>query len=216
MRQSTAGLHARRSPWISTARGDCTSTPQEPKLLVGADPPPMTARVGTTRAPLARMSLSSFRARFFTSMSGSVIILRTGMLAVFPWARSFRVSPREAMVNLSTRTARCSGCLAMVSTRSALPRMMPAWGPPSTLSPLKHSTSEPCCRHEGTVHSPGMPWAARSKGTPEPMSTKTGMPNSLPSAASSPISTSSVNPTTEKLLRCTFMMSPVALDMASR
>src|SRR5262249_17438077 len=53
------------------------------------------------------------------------------------------VASRAASVILSQRKARISGPFSTRSTYSALPAMMPACGPPRSLSPLNSTTSAP-------------------------------------------------------------------------
>ena len=72
--------------------------------------------------------------------------------------------------------------------------MIPAWGPPRSLSPLKVTTSAPSRMASWTVGSPLRPNCERSRKEPLPRSSTTGMPRPRPSAASSPRVTSAVNP----------------------
>src|SRR5262249_51797826 len=53
------------------------------------------------------------------------------------------VASSAARVSLSTRRARADGWRRSRSTSSARPRISPAWGPPSSLSPLAVTRREP-------------------------------------------------------------------------
>ena len=96
-----------------------------------------------------------------------------------------------------------------------LPTIIPAWGPPSNLSPEKETTSTPAFIESCTVGSYSKPYSLRSIKTPLPISSITGMSFSLPSLQSSSIDTLSVNPSILKLLVCTFKNAPVFSLIAS-
>ena len=68
---------------------------------------------------------------------------------------------------------------------SSEPRMMPAWGPPSSLSPEKLMMSTPARTLSITVGSPWMPMRSRSKKQPLPRSSITGRPCLRPRATRS-------------------------------
>ena len=85
------------------------------------------------------------------------------------------------------RRARASGWRAQAATRSARPAMIPAWGPPSSLSPENVTRSAPASRrlaHGGLVPQPGrravgQPRAggveqARARGPPPPVRPEAG------------------------------------------
>ena len=80
--------------------------------------------------------------------------------------------------------------------RSFFPAISPAWGPPSSLSPLKSTRSAPAATLERAIGSPVKPKRLKSSKAPEPMSSMTLRPCFLPSATSSSIETDSVKPVT--------------------
>ena len=57
------------------------------------------------------------------------------------------------MVNLSIRSARFHGFFLSGETIARLPTTMPAWGPPSSLSPENDTRSTPEATTSGTVGS---------------------------------------------------------------
>ncbi len=64
-----------------------------------------------------------------------------------------RVLSRAANVNLSIRSARVSEFCLILSRISFFPTMIPACGPPRSLSPLKVTTSAPDATDSWTVGS---------------------------------------------------------------
>ena len=124
------------------------------------------------------------------------------------------VASRAASVILSIRSARFSGFFRIRSRYSLFPRMIPAWGPPSSLSPLKVTTSAPAARQSRTVGSRSRPYRSRSIRQPLPRSSTTGRRCFFPSATSEARSASSVNPMIRKLLVWTLRMIPVSGTMA--
>ena len=103
------------------------------------------------------------------------------------------------------RRARCSGCRRSRSTSSARPTTIPACGPPSSLSPLKHD--EVCARGERRRVPSARPRGRTS--APEPRSSSSGTPSRRATAASSFSVGCSVNPTTRKFDWCTRSTSAV-------
>ena len=102
------------------------------------------------------------------------------------------------------RRARASGWRRIRSISVALPTRMPACGPPSSLSPEKQTTSAPSRSVCGTVGSPGKGYSPASSSAPLPKSTTSGISRLFARDASSPTDADAVNPTTRKLLVCTF------------
>ena len=104
---------------------------------------------------------------------------------------------RSASVSLSARIARASGWRAIVATASVVPTMIPACGPPSSLSPEKVTSVAPASiawRTPGSSRNHGGRWSSHgvvSSSSPEPASTITGGP----SRASSSTGVDSTNPT---------------------
>ena len=92
--------------------------------------------------------------------------------------------------------------------------MIPACGPPRSLSPLTVTIPGPWANACRMVGVPGMPACAKSKTAPEPRSSITGIRSLSPRAARSAAVTSSVNPVMRKLDRCTFRSSAVAGPVA--
>ena len=131
---------------------------------VGSDPPPAIERPVTSLISIlsgnVRRSIAASRfARFLTSATGSVSARRTRMSARASAGRRYFtiVASSAANVSLSIRSARFSGFFRIVSIKARLPRMSPAWGPPSSLSPLKVTTSAPAARQSRTVGSRSRP-----------------------------------------------------------
>ena len=92
------------------------------------------------------------------------------------------------------RTARASGCRRAAPTASWRPTMSPAWGPPRSLSPEKHTSAAPARTERGTAGSSAS-WGNPSISTPEPASSITG----TPSWHSSSMLASSTKPRARKL-----------------
>ena len=103
---------------------------------------------------------------------------------------------RAARVSLSTRRARLSGFFLIRPISSRLPRISPAWGPPSNLSPLKVTMSAPSARASCTVGSLGKPQRVRSTRVPLPRSSSSGRPWPWAMAASCAVGTLAVKPWT--------------------
>ena len=86
---------------------------------------------------------------------------------------------RMANVILSTRSARISGCVRSRSTSAVRPAMMPACGPPSSLSPLKHTRSTPAAMrrlNRSVRRAARRQTADVEPSQPLPRSSTTGMP----------------------------------------
>ncbi len=104
------------------------------------------------------------------------------------------VASRAASVSLHTRRALASGCFLMIETRSLLPAIIPAWGPPMSLSPELVTSAAPALMLMGMVGSGGSPNRDRSTREPAPRSSMTGMPVSAPRATRSSSGTSDEKP----------------------
>ena len=87
----------------------------------------------------------------------------------------------------------------MRAMRSDRPTSSPAWGPPTSLSPLKQTRSAPDARRSIGVGSWASPKAAVSSNAPEPRSSTTTAPSSWAIAASAAGSASSTKPSIRKL-----------------
>ena len=81
-----------------------------------------------------------------------------------------------AIVALSGRMARASGSRRIRATRSARPTMRPACGPPTSLSPLNVTMSEPAASRSCGIGSWARPKAAVSSSAPDPRSSMTIAP----------------------------------------
>ena len=153
----------------------------------GTEPPPAAASVSTTRRAGKRSRRSRRRASaarrpasWPCARAGSRRRRRRGTRARRPRA--------PASVTLSGRSARASGCRASSATRSARPTMIPACGPPSSLSPEKVTSAAPASRHWRTPGSSpshagrSASHGVRSSSSPDPASTTTGGPSVASSA----------------------------------
>ena len=80
------------------------------------------------------------------------------------------------------RSARASGCRRMASIAAAVPTATPACGPPSSLSPLKVTTSAPAARLSRTAGSSAN--SGKSASAPLPRSSISRPPRSWASVAS--------------------------------
>ena len=78
--------------------------------------------------------------------------------------------------DLSTLRARLRGLRLIRATRSLRPTMIPAWGPPSSLSPLKVTRSAPAFNMDETVGYSGRPYFVKGTSVPLPRSTTSGKP----------------------------------------
>ena len=98
-------------------------------------------------------------ARASSSSSGVVSVASSGMRSVTVDSSSYArsVASRIASVILSARSARFMGLLSSWATRSARPTTMPAWTPPSSLSPENVTRSTPAAIISRGVGSCGRP-----------------------------------------------------------
>ena len=101
------------------------------------------------------------------------------------------------------------GLRLILETRSARPTMIPAWGPPSNLSPLNVTRSAPAAKVSAGVGSCGKPNRRRSTNAPLPRSTIKGTLRARHTAAISASPAVAVNPSMAKLLGCTRITTPV-------
>ena len=150
-----------------TASSSSTAQAKLGSSVNGSDPPPARATVSSTSPPTR---LARCAARVRTASGDSRNMRRTGISSGASIA-SVSVPSRAASVSLSARNARCSGWRRSFSTRSARPTMMPACGPPSSLSPEKQTRSAPAARLARAVGSSPM-----SMSAPEPRSSTSGRP----------------------------------------
>ena len=166
----------------------------------GAPPPPTAASLGTARAsspaPASRAATRPARAASDAGLAASAAASGTG--------GPDRLASRAAIVVLPTRRARASGCRASRCTSSARPRMRPACGPPSSLSPLAVTSAAPASSQDAASGSAGSSGWRRSR--PEPMSPTTGTPSPARSATPG----CAVKPSIRKFDGCTLRMKPVS------
>src|SRR3990172_4435106 len=217
IRATTGGVprRSRSSMASSGIRGCETATQAVGRKMSGRAPPPGEVpprSIASDRTvPEARSARMSLRALARTRPSGSRSIRRTGTRSrarrSSAWSR--RTAESAARHILSTRTARESGCVFRGATRSSFPRMIPACGPPRSLSPLAVTIPGPAERACRSDSAPGIPCGERSINAPEPWSSMTGIPARSPRRARSAVRTSSVKPCMEKLDRRTLRRSAV-------
>ena len=122
------------------------------------------------------------------------------------------------MAILSGRSARASGFWRHAWTASGVPRRIPAWGPPNSLSPEKMTRSAPDATRSARVGSssaPSTPKSASGSRLPLPKSSITGIPNSAPSETRSPVDAASVKPTIRKLDWWTLSSAPTRLLLST-
>ena len=138
-----------------------TSTAYEGMSHWASAPPPAreisgtTARSAQAASMRSEMASRSFSARALVS-SGSSASMRTvgiSLMATFGSKWSLRVASKAASVILSRRSTRASGFFFRRSMSFFDPTMMPAWGPPRSLSPLKDTRSAPSAMDSATVGS---------------------------------------------------------------
>ncbi len=175
----------------------------------GALPPPTAddPLINAIRQPLEVSSSPSAIARASMSSAVTCNIRWTGTVAVArPATYSASVASRMANVILSARRARISGWVRSRSTSAREPAMMPACGPPSSLSPLKQTRSTPAASEACTEGSP----ARSSSRQPLPMSSITGTPTARPACTRSASAGRSVKPSIRKFDGCTRRNSAVA------
>ena len=169
----------------------------------GNEPPPTrdsprASRISALSPHALRRREARREARRLSSSGAAVIIATVGMRfrASCSSRYSRRVASRAARVILSTRRARLSGFRLIFSMIAFVPTIIPACGPPSTLSPEKVTTSAPAATTERTVGSPGSPAAVKSRKLPLPRSSMSGRPCRCAMSASSSTGTSAWKPTT--------------------
>ena len=108
------------------------------------------------------------------------------------------------------RIALASGWRDTTSTSRRLPAMMPACGPPNSLSPEKNITSTPAAALSWGIGSCARPNGSVSSRQPLPRSCSTGTPRLRPISTSSAMAGEWVKPTTRKLLAWTSSSAPVS------
>ena len=146
---------------------------------MGREPPPARAMLVTTEilhepsGTEAETALRSDSACSSTASTGAVSICKVGICScAFSGSRyRRRVASSAAMVILSRRRARANGFFFKRSIRHLLP-MMPACGPPSSLSPEKETRSHPSSASV-TVGSPYPSRPRKGRSIPEPRSSYT-------------------------------------------
>ena len=106
------------------------------------------------------------------------------------------VASNAASVNLSERTALARGSLRQAAIASRRPSKIPAWGPPSSLSPENATASTPLASASATDGSPVSPHGARSSSSPLPRSYRLATCAWRARPASSVAGTSVVKPVT--------------------
>src|SRR5689334_5545722 len=143
IRPMSGGSPSRNAPRSADAFDRRSSMPADGSVSPGSEPPPTVASRSTVVAPSPIASAIAV-ARCWTSATGIASIRHTGISRT---ARPDRYNPSvratPAIVDLSGRIARASGSRRMRAMRSARPTTRPACGPPTSLSPLKVTTSEP-------------------------------------------------------------------------
>ncbi len=123
-RAITGGLAARSS----SAQRSGSASAHPGSSSPGAPPPPTAPALGTGSPPPASPASLSTRACNCSAVACSACHVGVGGVR--------KVASSAASVSLSTRKARASGARRQRCTSSAAPAMMPACGPPSSLSPL--------------------------------------------------------------------------------
>ena len=155
-------------------------------------------------APAPSRAVASASARSRSVSNGMAIICQIGIVrSARPARYSPSVAATAASVALSGRIARASGSLRILATRSARPTTNPACGPPTSLSPLNVTTSEPAARRSLGIGSWVSPKRAVSRSAPLPRSSTTIAPWRWASSATSRASGASTNPCWVKFDGCT-------------
>ena len=160
-----------------TERGS-TETPHDGMVSPGKVPPPATASVSTTFVPGASAEMTSARTR--NASTGSHAMRQNGIAVASPSRYACATAWSPARVSLSARSARASGCAFNRSMSVRRPTMIPACGPPRSLSPEKVTSAAPASMHWRTPSSSrSQDGRSRSHGvvsssSPEPASTMTG------------------------------------------
>lgn len=138
-------LEAFRRASVGTARTSVVGS-----AFSGNEPPPTrdsprASRISALSPHALRRREARREARRLSSSGAAVIIATVGMRfrASCSSRYSRRVASRAARVILSTRRARLSGFRLIFSMIAFVPTIIPACGPPSTLSPEKVTTSAP-------------------------------------------------------------------------
>ena len=155
VRANAAGVPVRRRAANDEASGTWIRTPHDGRLVPGIDPPPTADSHRTTRAPSSSPPIVSERscARLRTISGDSRSIRNTGSSASRPVAVIASTCSRAAICIRPMRTARAIGCRRSRSSSAARPTMMPAWGPPSSLSAENVTRSAPCSNASETAGS---------------------------------------------------------------
>ena len=151
--RSPAGRGARRAASRAAAEKPPAADGEQPasgSVRPGVVPPPMVERPSTisqSYEPDGSRAAATAPARASMDSGVRVSMRRTGTVSrARPAAYSVSVPASAAYVILSARNARISGCRRICASGSFLPRMMPACGPPRSLSPLTQTTSTPAAR----------------------------------------------------------------------
>ena len=154
-------------------------------------------------APAPSRAVASAWARSRSVSNGMAIICQIGIVrSARPARYSPSVAATAASVALSVASARASGSPRILATRSARPTTNPACGPPTSLSPLNVTTSEPAARRS-RHRLVGEPKASRVQGCATARSSTTIAPWRWASSATSRASGASTNPCWVKFDGCT-------------
>ena len=134
----------------------------------------------------------------------------TGMSETLPQRCASVVTWSAARHSLSQRSARKSGSRLSEVMKRCLPAMMPACGPPKSLSPLKQTKSAPSFRASAGIGSCSSgAKEAVDASAPLPKSTTNGIRRLRASCAISCVRGDSTKPSIKKLLRCTLRIIAV-------
>ena len=188
-------------PPLRLAPSGLSTSPALASVSTGSAPLPIWLHIAATSTdqPAPSAACSGARSRSAAaamSARGRVnrrsVGSRSASLSGSRYSRSTGSS--AASVSLPTRSARFSGFFLIFAIRSRRPTISPACGPPSSLSPLKLTTSAPAVTMSRTVGSRARPCADRSTSVPLPRSTASGRPRAWAMRATSASGTDAVKP----------------------
>src|SRR6476646_3747428 len=202
----TSAITGGSQPRSFAASSSPTAQAKLGSSVSGSAPPPALATVSST-SPSTSSASRVARAR---TVSGDSRSMRTTGISSGASIATLIVASSAASVSLSARSARWSGWRRSFSTRSARPTTIPACGPPSSLSPEKHTRSAPAARLDRAVGS-----SPTSTSAPDPRSSTSTSSYRRATCARSSRRGCSVKPTMRKFDWCTRRSTAVSGPIAA-
>ena len=172
--RATTGGSPRRSRLSNPVASSSNASAMDGIRAVGNAPPPTLASLFTARAvePTVANDSVAARARSPRLSMDAPSIASTGISRMACAGSRYKasVASSAARVSLSTRYDRASGFRRSSAMAARSPTMIPACGPPSSLSPLIITSVAPARNASRAVGSPVRPMASSGSNRPLPRS----------------------------------------------